>query len=180
MWWTSWDAVVRIVLVGAAGYAALVLLLRVSGKRTLAKLNAFDFVVTVALGSTLATLLLDQKTSWTDGVVALALLVLLQLLVALLTTWWEATRGVVTAQPTLLLADGSVRRDVLRRNRISESELRQAVRSSGQGDLGSLAAVVLETDGTMSVVPLSAAGDRSALADLDQATLAHLRAVTDR
>lgn len=180
MWWTSWDAVVRIVLVGAAGYAALVLLLRVSGKRTLAKLNAFDFVVTIALGSTLATLLLDKATSWTDGVVALGLLVVLQLVVALVTTRWEAARGRLTARPTLLLADGSVRHDALRRTRVSESELRQAVRSSGQGDLWSLAAVVLETDGTMSVVPRSSAGDLSALADLDEATLAHLRAASGR
>jgi hypothetical protein len=48
--------------------------LRVSGKRTLAKLNVFDFVVTVALGSTLATILLNSTVSWAEGAVALAVL----------------------------------------------------------------------------------------------------------
>jgi len=56
--------------------------LRVSGKRTLAKLNAFDFVVTVALGSTLATILLNSTVSWAEGAVALAVLAGLQFLVA--------------------------------------------------------------------------------------------------
>ena len=55
MWFDSWSDVVRVVSIGAAAYATLVAMLRISGKRTLAKLNAFDLIVTVALGSTLAT-----------------------------------------------------------------------------------------------------------------------------
>lgn len=74
MWFDSWDDVVRIVLVGAASYTALVILLRLAGKRTLSQLNAFDFVVTVALGSILASVLLDSTLSFTEGMTALALL----------------------------------------------------------------------------------------------------------
>ena len=58
MWFDSWDSLLRVIAGGFAAYASLVVLLRVSGKRTLSKLNAFDLVVTVALGSTLATMLL--------------------------------------------------------------------------------------------------------------------------
>lgn len=50
MWFDSWSVVVRVLVVVAAAYMTLVAGLRVSEKRTLAKLNAFDFVVTVALG----------------------------------------------------------------------------------------------------------------------------------
>ncbi|GGO71412.1 DUF421 domain-containing protein [Nocardioides deserti] len=166
MWWSSWTDVLRIVLVGAAGYAALVALLRVSGKRTLAKLNAFDFVVTIALGSTLATVLTDAKLAWSEGVAALALLVVLQLLVAFVTAHVGAARSWVTAQPTALLVDGEPLPDAMRRTRTNLAEVRQAIRSSGLGDLGRVAAVVLETDGTLSVIPRDSAGDRSALADL--------------
>lgn len=74
MWFDSWDDVVRIVLVGAASYTALVILLRLAGKRTLSQLNVFDFVVTVALGSILASVLLDSTLSFTEGMTALALL----------------------------------------------------------------------------------------------------------
>ena len=53
MLFQDWGGIVRTVVVGSLAYVTLVLFLRVSGKRTLAKLNAFDLVVTVALGSTL-------------------------------------------------------------------------------------------------------------------------------
>jgi uncharacterized membrane protein YcaP (DUF421 family) len=166
MWFDSWSDVLRILAVGAAAYGALVLLLRISGKRTLAKLNAFDWLVSVALGSTLATILLSSDVSWTEGVVALALLTGLQFAVAWTTTHLPGGRSVVTARPTLLLEDGRMLGEALRRQRITPSELRQAVRASGSGDLSSVAAAVLETDGTMSVIPREQAGNRSALEDV--------------
>lgn len=58
----SWSGLGRVTIVGLTAYLALVLMLRVSGKRSLAKLNAFDLVVTVALGSTLATTLLSKDS----------------------------------------------------------------------------------------------------------------------
>ena len=75
---SSWTSIARVLLVGVAAYAGLVLLLRVSGKRTLTKMNAFDLVVTVALGSTLATVLLTKSVALADGLAAFALLILLQ------------------------------------------------------------------------------------------------------
>jgi uncharacterized membrane protein YcaP (DUF421 family) len=163
MWFDTWSDIVRILAVGAAAYLTLVALLRVSGKRTLAKLNAFDWVVSVALGSTLATVLLSSDVSWSEGAVALFLLAALQFLVARTTTWLPGGRSVVTARPTLLLEDGRPFDGALRRQRITMGELRQAVRASGSGDLSSVAAVVLETDGSMSVISAQQAGDRSAL-----------------
>lgn len=165
MWFDTWSQVARVLLVGASTYAGLVLLLRLSGKRTLAKLNAFDLIVTVALGSTLSSVLLDGAIAWTEGMAALAVLVVLQLLVALVTTWVPGARDVVTSRPSVLLLDGELDRTAARRARISPAEVRQAVRSSGHGDLAGIAAVVLETDGTLSVVPRSGAGDLGALVD---------------
>ena len=60
--------VVRVLFVGVAAYAALVIFLRISGKRTLSKMNAFDLVVTVALGSTLATVVLSKDVALAEGV----------------------------------------------------------------------------------------------------------------
>ena len=74
---------VRVVIVGTLAYAALVALLRISGKRTRTKLNAFDLVVTIALGSTLATVLLSNQVSLAEGITALALLIALQFVI----TW---------------------------------------------------------------------------------------------
>ncbi len=163
MWFDSWSDLGRILGVGTAAYVALVVLLRVSGKRTLAKLNAFDWVVSVAFGSSLATVLLSTDVSWSEGAVALALLAGLQYVVARTTTWLPGGRSVVTARPTLLLEDGKVLTAAMHEQRITISELRQAIRASGAGDLGTIAAVVLESDGSLSVIPAEQVGDKSAL-----------------
>lgn len=166
MWFDAWPQIMRIVLVGAAAYVALIVCLRISGKRTLAQLNVFDFVVTVALGSTLATVFLSTDVSWAEGVTAFALLAGLQMLVAWVSTRWPRVRGLFTSQPALLLAHGEIRYDALHRNRLTESELRQAVRMQGTGDLSQVEAVVLETNGKLSVITSSKYGAGTALEDI--------------
>jgi len=166
MWFDSWSDVGRVLAVGVAAYVTLVLVLRLSGKRTLAKLNAFDFVVTVAFGSTLATILLNGQVSWAEGATALTLLAALQLLVAWASSRFPRLRRGVTAAPTYLLRDGIVHEESLRRQRLTLAEIRQAVRGAGSGALEDVAAVVLETDGTLSVISPEQVGSGSALDDV--------------
>jgi uncharacterized membrane protein YcaP (DUF421 family) len=163
MWFDSWSDLGRVLLVGSAAYLTVVLVLRLSGKRTLAKLNAFDLVVTVALGSTLATILLSTDVSWTEGALALALLALLQFVVAWLAVRIPPLRNLVTARPTLLFRDGSAIPEALREQRITLDEIRQAVRASGSGDLSSVGAVVLESDGSLSIISQGKVGNGSSL-----------------
>jgi len=166
MWFDTWSDLARVAVVGSAAYVTLVVVLRFSGKRTLAKLNAFDLTVTVALGSTLATVLLSSDVSWAEGAVAFAVLAALQLLVSWSSARLPRGRSVVTSQPTVVLRHGRPDHVALREQRLTEGELRQAVRSTGLGGLDQVAAVVLESDGTLSVIPTSRIGDGSALADL--------------
>ena len=163
MWFDSWSDIARVLAVGAAAYVTVIVVLRLTGKRTLSKLNAFDWVVSVALGSTLATILLSSDVSWAEGATALALLASLQFAVAWTTTHLPGGRSVLTARPTLLLDDGRLLVEGMREQRVTEDEIRQAVRASGSGSLADVAAVVLESDGSFSVIPASKAGDRSAL-----------------
>lgn len=166
MWFDTTSDLVRVVLVGTAAYATLVLVLRLTGKRTLAKLNAFDLVVTVTFGSTLATILLSTSVSWSEGAAALALLALLQLAVAALASRFPAARRWITSGPTCLVLDGRLLTAELSAQRVAEAEVRQALRGAGHGGLEGLAAVVLETDGSLSVVAQDAVGDGWALEDL--------------
>ena len=166
MWFDSWSDLWRILVVGAAAYAVLVVVLRVSGKRTLAKLNAFDLVVTVALGSTLATILLSSTVSWAEGAVALALLAVLQVVAAMTSVRIPGGRSLLTSEPTLVLRDGTMLNHAMKRERLSDSDVHQAVRRTGSGDLGDVAAVVLETDGSLSVIRSGKIGDASALRDV--------------
>ena len=166
MWFDDWSDIVRVLIVGTAAYVGLVALLRISGKRTLAKLNAFDLVVTVAFGSTLATILLSSDVSYAEGVTALVLLAVLQFVAAMISSRLRLGRAVITARPTLLLRDGVILDEVLHEQRISADEIRQAVRASGAGSLADIAVVVLETDGSLSVISADRLGDGSALGGL--------------
>ncbi|MDY6998896.1 MAG: DUF421 domain-containing protein [Actinomycetota bacterium] len=166
MWFDSWSEIQRVLLVGTAGYLAVIVVLRVPGKRTLAQLNAFDLVVTVAIGSTLASILLGDDVSLLEGIVGLALLAALQFIVALVASRVKGGRRVLSSTPTVLVSDGRIRADAARRQRISDDEIRQMIRGAGVGDISQIEAVVLEVDGTASVITRAAAGDRSALAGL--------------
>ena len=152
MFFSGWASLGRTVVVGVGAYVALVVLLRVSGKRTLSKMNAFDLVVTVALGSTLATILLNESVALAEGVVAFATLIGLQFAITWSSVRAPWVRRVVTGEPALLLYRGELLHDALRRSRVSESEVEAAVRAAGAPALDGLAAVVLETDGSLSVV----------------------------
>jgi uncharacterized membrane protein YcaP (DUF421 family) len=152
MWFDSWSDLGRLLVVAPLAYAALVAVLRVSGARTLSKLNAFDLVVTVALGSTLATVLLSADVSLAEGVLALVVLVLLQFVVSRASLQWRRVERLVKSEPVLLYRSGFLV-EAMRRARVTEDELRQAARSSGKASLDDVAAVVLETDGRLSVLP---------------------------
>lgn len=170
MWFDSWTELLRVVVIGASAYIFLIVTLRVSGKRTLSQLNAFDFVVTVALGSTLATILLSADVSWTEGAAAFALLAALQMLVAWMPTRSRLVRRAVTSTPAVIVSDGVILTDAVHANRLTRSQVLQAVRSGGYGDLALIGAVVLEPNGTLSVIGKDSLGDGSALSrDTDDA-----------
>jgi uncharacterized membrane protein YcaP (DUF421 family) len=173
----DWAGLLRTLLVGVLAYGGLILLLRLSGKRTLSKMNAFDLVVTVALGSTLATVLLSEDVALAEGLVAFAVLILLQYVVAALSVRSATISRLVKAEPALLLYRGRFLDDALARERVTRSEVLAALRAEGHAAADAVEAVVLETDGSFSVVATRPAADaaHSALAGVsrsDRATRA--------
>ncbi len=152
IFFNGWSVLGRTLLIGVLAYVSLVFMLRVSGKRTLAKMNAFDLVVTVAIGSTLATIVLSKSVALVEGLLALALLIGMQFAISWSSTRMPWLRRVVTGEPRLLLRDGVMLDDALRDARVTREEVRAAVRAAGIGVLGDVAAVVLETDGSFSVI----------------------------
>lgn len=166
MFFDDWSGIVRILIVGVLAYAALVVCLRVSGKRTLSKWNAFDFVVTIALGSILASVILSKDVVLIEGVIAFALLIGLQFVITRLSVRFDSIKNVVKAEPTLLFDKGEFLPEAMRRQRVTESEIRAAIRSNGLAAIETIEAVVLETDGTFSVVKKSANDSRTALKDV--------------
>src|SRR5687767_6590786 len=166
MFFDSWFGIIRILIVGVLAYAALIIWLRVFGKRTLSKWNAFDFIVTIALGSTLATVIISKDVVLIEGLIALVLLIALQFAVTRLSVRFDWAENLVKAKPTLLFEKGEFLHSVMRNQRVTEGEIRMAIRSKGLAAIEEVEAVVLETDGTFSVIEKSADNSRSALKDV--------------
>lgn len=162
MLFDSWDNIIRVVSVGILAYAGLVIMLRISGNRTLSKMNSFDLVVTVAFGSTLSTILVNKNVTLATGLAALALLVVLQLAITWCSVRFRLVSSIVKTAPTVLLLEGELRYDALKRVRVTGEEVMAAVRRQGRGSLADIDAVILESDGSLSVIPTSQAGNRSA------------------
>lgn len=148
----TWDSFLRIVTVGVLAYIGLLIFLRTSGKRTLTKLNAFDLIVTVALGSTLATVLLDSSISLWEGLTAFAVLIALQYLITFTAVRSKGFNQLIKSEPRLVFLEGEFLTQAMRKERIKDIEIMQAIRNSGEGDLKNIQAVILETDGSMSVI----------------------------
>ncbi len=167
MLFNGWDNLLRTLIVGVLAYVALVVFLRISGKRTLSRMNAFDLIVTVALGSTLATVLLARDVALADGALAFALLIVLQFVVSWSSVRARWVRRLATGEPLMLLYCGEFLPATLQQARVTEDEVRAAIRSAGVDSLGKVHAVVLETDGSFSVVLPSEGGDGSSLVGVD-------------
>ncbi len=152
MFFDDWYGLLRVFVTGTAAYVGLVLFVRISGKRTLAKMNAFDLVVTVALGSTLATILLSSDVALVEGLSAFFLLILLQFVVAWTSVRWPLFERALKSSPTVLVRNGTLLQEAMKGQRVSEEEVRAAIRSAGVASIAAVAEVVLETDGSFSVI----------------------------
>lgn len=159
----GWGNLLRVIVVGLLAYATLIFFLRISGNRTLSKMNAFDLIVTVALGSTLATVLLSKDVALAEGAVAMALLISLQFVI----TWFSVrtpwVRRLVAGEPLMLLYRGEFMTTSLQQARVTQDEVQAAIRGSGIADVTAVEAVVLETDGSMSVIKSHTASRHSSL-----------------
>lgn len=151
----DWSSMARILVVGSLAYVSLIILLRISGKRTLSKLNAFDLIVTVAIGSTLSTVLLDSNIALPEGVLALALLIFLQFIFAWSSYRSKPINSLIKSEPRLLYLDGQFMEGAMQEERVQKIEMLQAARTEGMDSLDKVKAIVLETDGSMSMIKKS-------------------------
>jgi len=147
---TTWTAIAAIVISAIAVYLAVLVLTRLTGVRSLAKMSSFDFAATVAVGSTVASTALGSSPLL-NGVAALAMLYGLQYLIATLRRR-HAFRGALDNAPLLLMAGPEVLEGNLRHARVSREELWAQLRLSGVQRRDQVRAVVMETTGDMSVL----------------------------
>ncbi|WP_322990550.1 YetF domain-containing protein [Hoeflea sp.] len=147
----NWAGIGRIVLTGLLAYPVLILMLRISGKRTLSKFNAFDFIVTICLGSMLSSIIITKSVPLVEGVAALVLLIVLQFVITWLSVRSPAFQSLIKSNPTLLVHRGVYQEKAMRAERISKQEIAAALHANGNAEMSELACVVLETDGSLNV-----------------------------
>jgi uncharacterized membrane protein YcaP (DUF421 family) len=152
LFFESGESLLRTFLITIMAYVLLIVMLRASGKRTLSKMNAFDFIVTIALGSTLATVSLNKSVPLADGLLSFFLLIFLQYGLTWLASRSQKVGNLVRSTPSLLVYRGELLRRSMRKERIAEDEIAAVVRQHGLGSLEEVDAIVLETDGSMSLI----------------------------
>jgi uncharacterized membrane protein YcaP (DUF421 family) len=161
--WGGWDPLARIALVSTLGYIWIVLLLTRSGPRTLSDMTPFDFVITVTLGSAFGRVITATEVSLTEVIVAFAVLVTLQWVAALARGRGFRITKLLEAEPSLLYHRGEILHGAMRRHRLNRTDLLGAVRKSGMGSLAEAQAIILESNGKVSVIGADQFGDGSAI-----------------
>ena len=155
------EPLLRLLVVGTLLYLGLVILLRTAGGRSLSQMTAYDFIVNVAIGAVLGRSLTAHGVSLAEGILALALLLTLQYVLARTQTRSRRLSQIVSNSPALLFLQGTFRDDALDRHRLTEADVRAAARKEGFGSMSQVDAVILESNGDLSVV--GELGDGSAL-----------------
>ena len=148
----GWESLLRTFVITLLAYVFLIVLLRGSGKRTLSKMNAFDFIVTISLGSTLATVMLNKSIPLADGVLAFFLLIYLQYIITYLSVRSTFINRLIKSSPSLIFYKGEMIKKTMQAERITEDEVLAIIREKGFSTTENIDAVVLETDGSLTVI----------------------------
>lgn len=146
------DTSILLIFLTALGvYIAVIVLTRIFGKRSFSKMSSFDFAMTVAIGSIIATALLSKSVSMLEGIIGLASVYVLQITAALCRRikW---VQDLMDNSPLLLMDGSEILHDNLRKARVTESDLRSKLREANVTRLSQIKAVTFETTGDISVL----------------------------
>lgn len=168
MWFDSWHSTLQVAIRAAVGYLAIVAALRVIGEQALAKMSAYDLIVTITLGSVVASIPFSRGVALVDAIAIMITFIVLQELIRWAQARSKAARMIVVERPRVVVWEGRLLLDRVERWRLTVDEIRAAVRRAGLAGITEVQAVVLENDGDWSVVRRRDAGaDRSAFDGLD-------------
>ncbi len=163
---SSWVELARVVFISVVVYGFVIVSHRVVGKRAASQMNNFDWIVTVAMGAITGSTILSEDITLAEGLLAVFTLLALQFAVTRSTVEWPSFQRAVQAGPRLLYYEGIAFHDAMKRERVTESEVLHAARDAGHRSLSEVSAVVLEADGTLSVLPTPDDGTGTAAAPL--------------
>ena len=153
----GWSIVARTAIV----YAALLLGLRLAGKREIGQMTPFDLVVILLIANAVQNAMVGPDTSVTGGLIAAALLIGANVVLARARERIPFLRRAVEGTPTLLVHDGQFIAGHLKGEGIDENEVLMAMREHGIDDIRQVRTAVLEVDGSISIIPADAQAVRT-------------------
>jgi uncharacterized membrane protein YcaP (DUF421 family) len=157
------DSVIKATVV----YFTLWAIIRVSGRRTLGEMTAFDFVLFMIIGGSTQRAITGQDYSLTNALLLVATFVALDIGLSIVELKWPAMRRILNAMPMILVENGSLMADRMRRARITEDNiLASARRLNGLERIDQIKFAILEASGEITIVPAEQAGR----AELTEAT----------
>jgi uncharacterized membrane protein YcaP (DUF421 family) len=142
-----WEFIVRGVLV----YLALLIMVRISGKRTIGQFSPFDVIVMLLVAEAAQGPLTANDESVMGGLITIASLIALNFGFAFVSARWRPFDKVVQGEPVILVSNGVVHHDRLRRNNLPMSDLEEAMRAGGASDTAEIKWAILEPDGEISI-----------------------------
>lgn len=164
----GWRSVGRIIFLAGGIYLVVLAGLRARGETALAKMSAYDLIITIALGSVVASVPLSPQVTLADGAALILTFLVLQGILRFGLKHVPRMRHAAKGRPRLVCWDGELLPDRLHAFSITEAEVRAAIRRASLGSVSDVQAVVLENDGEWSVIPKTRGGSLSALEDVDR------------
>lgn len=161
------DKLGRIVLTTVMVYVLIVLVTKVSGKRSTSQLNNFDWIVTVMIGSLGASTILLKDIPFVEGVSSILVLYLLQFLVTKYASISPQFSSFILSEPRIVFYQGQFLPDAMRAERLTRQEIECAMRSEGVHRFDDVEAIVFESDAKLTIIPKPSPTDAS---DNDQNT----------
>lgn len=142
------------VLRAAAMYVALMILFKIAGRRSLAELTTFDFVLLMIIGEATQQALLGNDFSLTNAIVVIVTLIAVDVGLSLLKQRSSTVSRLIDGEPTILVENGKILHERLRHARLIEADLMEAARSSqGIEKVEEIKFAILERNGKISVIP---------------------------
>jgi uncharacterized membrane protein YcaP (DUF421 family) len=136
-------------------YLGIIVYTRIFGLKSFSKMTGFDFLNTVAIGNLLAMSVATSSPSLFVGALLIGLLYLLNYLVTLITFKSKTAEELLDNSPMLLMENGKVLYENLKKSKVTENELRGKLREANVIRLNEVKAVILETTGDVSVMHTS-------------------------
>ena len=155
------DKLGRIVLTAVTVYVLIVIITKVSGKRSTSQLNNFDWIVTVMIGSLGASTILLKDIPLIEGISSILVLYIMQFLVTKYASISPQFSSFILSEPRIVFYQGQFLPDAMRAERLTRQELECAMRSEGVNNFDDVEAIVFESDAQLTIIPKPTSSDNN-------------------